>query len=300
MQNRAPYMTSTLMERADRRVVDLTPLGFSEIPVLGMNRVASTKEGAALHRHRGCLEITFCLRGGAKFDCGGRVHSLTPGMAFITSPKDAHRLRMNQKGTRLYWMFLREPKAGEGTLGLPPDESSGLIARLNELARSPFPAGDEVPRAFGEMFAAHDDVSLPPGIRSFRLRVAALRLLSALSRGQAGADDAGNDRLFGAIVNEMRRNPQEEYGEDWLVSRTKLSPNTILARFRKLTGLPPHAFLVKCRIHKAQELLLRDGWTVTRVASELGFASSQHFSTRFRQETGLSPSDWTSVHKNAK
>lgn len=293
-------MMSTLMDRADRRVVDLSPLGFPEIPVLGMNRVAATREGAVQHRHRGCLEITFCLRGGAKFDCNEDIYALKPGMAFITTPNDEHRLRKNQKGAQLYWIFLREPKAGVGMLGLPPDESSELIVRLNELARCPFPADDEVPQAFGEMFAAYDDGFLPPGIRSFRLRVAALRLLSALSRGQVGTDDAGNDRLFGAIVNEMRRSPQEEYGEDWLVSRTKLSPNTILARFRKLTGLPPHAFLVKCRIHKAQDLLLRDGWTVTRIASELGFASSQHFSTRFRQETGLSPSEWTSVHKNAK
>lgn len=300
MQNRAPYMTSTLMERADRRVVDLAPLGFPEIPVLGMNRVASTGEGAALHRHRGCLEITFCLRGGVKFDCGGRVHALKPGMAFITTPKDAHRLRMNQKGTRLYWMFLRRPRAGDSVLGLPPEETACLLERLTELACNPFPVGAGVRWAFDEAFAAHDDVSLRPGVRSLRLRVAALRLLSALARGRAGADDEGNDRLFVAIVTEMRRHPEGEYGEKWLANRTHLSPNTVLARFRRLTGLPPHAFLVKCRIHRAQELLRRDGWTVTRVASELGFASSQHFSTSFRQETGLSPSEWTSVQKNAK
>lgn len=300
MRDRVPYMTSTLMERADRRVVDLTPLGFPEIPVLGMNRVTRTGTTAALHRHRDCFEITFCLRGGAKFDCNDRVCALKPGMVFITTAKDAHRLRENEKGTRLYWMFLRVPKSRKAVLGLPSSESLDLLARLSELARCPFLVGEEVRRAFGEMFAAYDDVDSPPSVRSFRMRVAALRLLSAIAYGSDGADGARRDGPLVSIIEEMRRHPEGEYGTAWLVNRTHLSPNTILARFRRLTGLPPHAFLVKCRIRKAKELLRRKARTVTRVAFELGFASSQHFSFVFSQETGMSPSAWVSVQKNAK
>lgn len=297
--SRVPYMMSTLVENRDRRVVDLSPMGFPEIPVLGMNRVVCANKGAALHRHRRCLEITVCLRGNAKFDCDGRVHVLTPGTAFISRPEDAHRLRMNQKGTRLFWMFLRQPKARESVLGLPYAESSCLIDRLRELACRPFPVGEDVGLSFAEMFAAYDDAALRPGVRSLGLRVAASRLLLSIARGCDGV--CGEDeRVFGAIVSQMRRNPQDEYGEEWLVKRTGYSPNTVLSRFRKLTGLPPHAFLVKCRIHRAKELLRLEDWTVTRIASELRFASSQHFATCFRQEVGVTPTEWRSVHKNAK
>lgn len=287
-----PYTTSTLVESADRRVVDLSTLGFPEIPVLGMNRTASATEGSIFHRHRRCLEITLCVRGSAKFDCGRRVYTLMPGMVFVSRPKDVHRLRTNQKGARLYWMFLRLPEPGGTILGLPRDESACLLNGFRKLERQSFSVGEEVRRSFVEMFEAYDDAAARRSSRQFRLRVAAMTLLASLVRngGRLGGD--GEDRAFNVLIERMRRNPQEDYSEDWLVEQTKLSPNTVLARFRKLTGLPPHAFLVKCRIHRAKELLRQDGWTMTRIAAELKFASSQHFATRFRQEVGQTPSEW--------
>jgi len=298
-EGRVPYTTSELIESSDRRVVDLTPLGFPEIPVLGMNHTSAATEGSVFHRHRRCLEITLCVRGSAKFDCEGRVYTLMPGSVFVSRPQDAHRLRMNQKGARLYWMFLRLPESGGTILGLPRDESAHLLGCFRKMSRRFFPVGEDVRQAFVEMFAAYDAAGVKRNARSFQLRMAALRLLSSLFCGSNRIAGEGEDRVFTGIIDRMRRNPQEEYDEDWLVAQTKLSPNTVLTRFRKLTGLPPHAFLVKCPIHRAKELLSR-GWTVTRVASELKFASSQHFATRFRQEVGQTPTAWQGVHKNAK
>ncbi len=77
-----------------------------------------------------------------------------------------------------------------------------------------------------------------------------------------------------------------------LTDELKCSLNTVIARFRRFTGLPPQAFLMQCRIHKAMDLLKDRSRTITDIADELGFASSQHFATRFRQETGKTPRDW--------
>ena len=71
-----------------------------------------------------------------------------------------------------------------------------------------------------------------------------------------------------------------------------LSKTKIISRFHRFTGLPPQAFLMKCRIHRAIDLLKDPSRTITEVADELGFASSQHFATRFRQETGKTPREW--------
>ena len=49
--------------------------------------------------------------------------------------------------------------------------------------------------------------------------------------------------------------------------------------------------MLKCRIHKARDLL-KKGWSVMEIADALGFSSSQNFAIRFRQETGMSPTDW--------
>ena len=76
---------------------------------------------------------------------------------------------------------------------------------------------------------------------------------------------------------------------DELAREMRCSPNTVLARFRSFTGLPPQSFLMKCRIRRAEDLLQDPSRRVTDIAETLGFASSQHFATRFKQETGRTP-----------
>lgn len=287
-----PYTTSALVESADRRVVDLSSLGFEEIPVLGMNRTSCTTEGSIFHRHRRCMEITLCVRGCAKFDCDGKVYTLKPGMVFTSLPEDIHRLRMNQRGARLYWLFVRFPERGDSVFGLTSEETAYLIRELRRLPRKAFTVSDGVRMAFEELFAAYDMPWRYRYGRSFQIRVAALKLLSAIVKDGQRDVEGGMDRVFRVIIDQMRRNPENLYDESWLVEKTHLSPNTILSRFRQMTGLPPHAFLMKCRIHRAKELLARGEMDITAIATELRFSSSQHFATRFRQETGLTPKAW--------
>ena len=287
-----PYTTSALVESADRRVVDLSSLGFEEMPVLGMNRTSCATEGSIFHRHRRCMEITLCVRGCAKFDCDGKVYTLKPGMVFTSLPEDIHRLRMNQRGARLYWLFVRFPERGDSVFGLTSEETAYLIRELRRLPRKAFTVSDGVRMAFEELFAAYDMPRKYRYGRSFQIRVAALKLLSAIVKDGQRDVEGGMDRVFRVIIDQMRRNPENLYDESWLVGETHLSPNTILSRFRQMTGLPPHAFLMKCRIHRAKELLARGEMDITAIATELRFSSSQHFATRFRQETGLTPKAW--------
>ena len=287
-----PYTTSTLVESVGRRVVDLSSFGFEEIPVLGMNRTSCATEGSIFHRHRRCMEITLCVRGCAKFDCDGRVYTLKPGMVFASLPEDIHRLRMNQRGARLYWLFFRFPERGDSVFGLTPDETVYLIRELRRIPRKAFTVSDGVRMAFEELFAAYDMPRKYRHGRTFQIRVAALKLLSVIAKDGQRDVECGMDRVFRTIIDRMRRYPEKLYDESWLVGETHLSPNTILSRFRRMTGLPPHAFLMKCRIHRAKDLLARGEMDITEIATELRFSSSQHFATRFRQETGLTPKAW--------
>lgn len=295
---RIPFTTSALVESVDRRVVDLSSLGFEEIPVLGMNRTPCATEGSVFHRHRRCMEITLCVRGCAKFDCDGKVYTLKAGMVFASLPEDVHRLRMNQRGARLYWLFFRLPERGESAFGLPSEETADLIRELRRLPRKAFAVSDGVRMAFEDLFASYDMSRASRPGRTFWIRVAALKLFSTIIKdGQCDVED-GMDRVFKAIIDQMRRNPEKDYDETWLVTETHLSPNTVLSRFRQMTGLPPHAFLMKCRIHRAKDLLERREKNITEIASELKFSSSQHFATRFRQETGMTPKAWREAHVN--
>lgn len=238
------------------------------------------------------MEITLCVRGSVKFDCGGKAYSLVPGAVFASQPEDVHRLRMNPRGARLCWLFFRLPKRGETALGLSADETAFLVRRLKGLPDKAFAVPDDVRRAFLDLFAAYDLRGGAAAGRTLLLRVALLRLLTALVASGGDARETRHERVFAALIDRIRRRPEKDYGVARLVSETMLSPNTILSRFRKLTGLPPQAFVMKCRIRRAMDLLSKGTDSITDVAAELGFSSSQHFATRFRQETGLTPKAW--------
>ena len=279
------------MDTPERRVLDLSSeLPF--LPVLGRSRSSKVRGGAVEHRHARCIEVTFCERGSVKFDCEGRAWSLLPGNMFVTQPQDAHRLRVNPKGAHLWWIFFRVPRRGEAIDSLTLAETRWLVGRLRSMPARLFQGTDAVRDGFRELLSVVDREPAGAPSRSLRLREAALSLLLAVAdAGHAGTRIPRDDALRG-IIERMRRVPEADYDLDDLLAETRLSQSSLAFKFKQLVGLPPHAFLLECRIRRAKELLERTNRTVLDIATELKFSSSQHFATRFKQEAGVSPLTW--------
>lgn len=69
-----------------------------------------------------------------------------------------------------------------------------------------------------------------------------------------------------------------------------LSPYYFTRQFTAFVGVPPYRYLIGLRIDRAQQLLRDTELTVTQICHRVGFNSLSHFTTTFRQHTGLSPS----------
>ncbi len=296
---KVPSLGCTFMDTPERRVLDLSSeLPF--LPVLGRSRSSKVREGAVEHRHARCIEVTFCERGSVKFDCGGRGWSLLPGNVFVTQPQDAHRLRVNPKGAHLWWFFFRVPQRGEAIDSLTLAETRWLVGRLRSMPARLFQGTDAVRDGFRELLSVVDREPAGSPSRSLRLREAALSLLLAVAdAGHAGTRIPRDDALRG-IIERMRRVPEADYDLDDLLAETRLSQSSLAFKFKQIVGLPPHAFLLECRIRRAKELLERTSRTVLDIATELKFSSSQHFATRFKQEAGASPRAWRAAHARCK
>lgn len=296
---RIPTTFCQYMDTPDRRVVDLSPDGVPEIPVLGHNKATKVRAGAVLHRHADVMEFTFCQRGNIKFDCNGKVYGLLPGEVFFTRPGDVHRLRLNNMGSDVRWIFFRPPKRGTGMLGLAPDETDWLVCRLRDIPLHLLAGTKAVGDAFATLFSALDRTDCGSAERRVRIRKGALDLLLAFADAGHRPSRTDGGLELRNLVDRMRRNPGADFDIDELVAATHLSPSTIVNRFKRLTGLPPYAFLIKCRIHEAQKTLSRTDRSIGEIAAALSFSSSQHFATRFRSETGLTPQAWRAMFKKS-
>jgi transcriptional regulator GlxA family with amidase domain len=88
--------------------------------------------------------------------------------------------------------------------------------------------------------------------------------------------------------NLCERLPLEE-----LAAVAELSVFRFATVFRRSVGVPPHRYICRRRIERAQALL-REGMPPAIVASETGFFDQSHLSRHFRSAFGLTPRQYLS------
>ena len=92
---------------------------------------------------------------------------------------------------------------------------------------------------------------------------------------------------------EIRRYMEEHLDEPLTIStlsrRACLSATTFKAGFRRLYGLPVHAWLRQRRMERAAELLRSSSLSVLGVAQSVGYSSASQFTAAFRRQYGVTP-----------
>jgi AraC family transcriptional regulator len=68
------------------------------------------------------------------------------------------------------------------------------------------------------------------------------------------------------------------------------------AQFRAATGLPPHEYLLRRRIERAQEMLAEDREALVDIALSVGFQTQSHFTSVFKRFVGQPPRAWRQRH----
>ena len=287
-----PWTWSPCVKTRDRLVVSPEDIGVDGIPVLGVNKARNMSAGAELHRHT-AMEITVCEHGAVKFDADGRAWTLLPGTVFVTQPGSVHRLRSNVRGSVLRWIFVTLPKKDGTFLGLSRDDSAILAKRLKGLDEWLYrlPATDL--HLICDLLDDYKRPSAASEMRLVRFRADALKFLLAVIDSSPVQSDVPTASRIYSIIMQMRREPEKEYPVEKLIAETQMSETSLASAFKRDTGQTPHEFLVTCRIRKAMDILSKDpSARITDLATDLGFASSQHFAARFRRETGKTPSEW--------
>ncbi|HYP01281.1 MAG TPA: AraC family transcriptional regulator [Pyrinomonadaceae bacterium] len=116
-------------------------------------------------------------------------------------------------------------------------------------------------------------------------RYASIRRTDELELSRAGLVD----RRIRRAVELMHAHLAEELPLEELAAAAYLSPFHFARLFKKLTGLPPHAYLAALRIEHARTLLASTDLSVTEIAARVGYANSSHFGKAFRQFNNLTP-----------
>jgi AraC family transcriptional regulator len=96
------------------------------------------------------------------------------------------------------------------------------------------------------------------------------------------------------VTQYMQENLQRELRLAELGALVHMSPFHFARLFRQSTGMPPHRFLVRCRIDEARALLAARTAPIAEISRLVGFRTPSHFTTTFRRITGTTPSAYRS------
>lgn len=278
------------MDTPERRVLNLEPEGIPCIPVLGLSHYRKNWAETDLHIHPECLEFSFCQRGQLSFELNGKKYPFRPGSIVFSRPDEPHRLTSYPKGLFLYWFFFRIPPKNHYFLGLPADEATWLRKRFLSLPKRLFDGNNHIRGLFQKLFWIYDTIPTGTPQRALLFRNTVTDLILSLIEASENTPKIIPSVRIKNLIAQMREHPEAHYPLDKIAMQTALSTTNLIDTFKRETGLPPHAFLVHCRILKAKAALQEGKQSIAELADTLGFSTAQHFASTFRQETGVTPS----------
>ena len=265
--------------------------GIDGIPAISHSLYTTNWQAMPEHVHDGCIELCFCSRGSLVFECEGQEYTLMPDNVFLTQPGDRHHLATNHKGMRMYWLFFRYPRKGRTVLGLSVSETAALVKRLKSIAAHDFAVDHTMRQLFRDIFKTYDE--LPRGayrtlvLRTLILRILLMTIHSANNRPSVKALAKISD-----IAKLIASRPAHRFAVSEMAAHAGMSESHFTALFRKVIGLPPYAYLSKCRLETAKARLSVTDDSICTIAKSLGFSSPQHLASQFRKAYGITATDW--------
>ncbi|WP_036717953.1 Ada metal-binding domain-containing protein [Paenibacillus sp. JCM 10914] len=98
------------------------------------------------------------------------------------------------------------------------------------------------------------------------------------------------------IAKDTMHYIQEHYKEKitltLLGEALQKNPYYIQRSFKAIQGLSPLHYLHRLRIDEAKHLLRHEELSITEIALEVGYNDSTHFSVKFKEYTGVSPTTY--------
>ncbi len=88
----------------------------------------------------------------------------------------------------------------------------------------------------------------------------------------------------------------EELNIEEVAASHHMSTSYFIRNFKQYTGMTPLSYILKVRISNAQHLLETTTYNMNEIASFVGYDNPLYFSRLFKNQTGLSPSEYRKQH----
>ena len=280
--------------RSSRLIFGQKDVRLPGVTMFGRYQYATSQSGLLPHSHRHAIEICFLERGEQTYRVGGLPYRLRGNDQFFTLPGELHdTANLPQERGILYWVILRLESSRE-FLSLAKSAAARLKRELLTMPTRHFRGHPDSARILGEITELLSERRNPRGFgaayRQVRLQALLLQYLTLTIRASRQGLSGSATPLMQRLLHYIDGHLTDPIEVPRLAQVAGLSESRCKARFKREIGVPPAEFWLRKKIERAV-VLLKDH-SVTEVAYELGFSSSQYFATVFKRYTLVNPSQF--------
>jgi AraC-like DNA-binding protein len=132
------------------------------------------------------------------------------------------------------------------------------------------------------------------------LFIEVLRLyMNQEDEGRTGWLAGVRDRVVGAALSALHRDPAHAWSLDELARTVGASRSVLAERFQRLMGASPMQYLTQWRMVLAAGLLRHSNAQLTHIAQDVGYQTDTAFIRAFRREFGAPPATWRRTQGDA-
>jgi len=265
-----------------------------ELQAFGEEWLASRTD-IANHAHQ-AWEVYLQLDGETDWHDARGSTTLGPGHGYVVAPDVEHHLG-RVRGVRHHfffaiidldrWLPRRLPELVP--LAARARRRGGLFTGPAEALRAPL----HLLRAAATRDSPHRDLALSIAVDAVCLAMLAW----------AVEPDAPSLRPEHPAVAMVRARIDAAPGRPWrleeLAARTGISPKHLCTLFGRQVGQTPHQYLLAARLDGIKRALADSDLSITQLALDYGFASSQHLARVFAHKVGCTPRRFRSEQRLA-
>jgi AraC-like DNA-binding protein len=234
----------------------------------------------------------YVLSGTAYWQVGDTVFPQNQSELFWTVPDQPHMTaRTVHQGYHKLWLGLQL-----SDLGHEGEQVAQALQRLSAQGRHIISDAREMETLLRGLIL--QVISRKPGcadvcrnyLRTF------LSLIEQSIGDERAPDDAEDTRPISHPVQRaiafMLHQLHRQVKLEEIAKASNLSVSQLCLYFRNTVGMTPSAYHRTMRLEAARNELLQPEISITQVAMDFGFSSSQHFAMDFRKAFGITPLEW--------
>lgn len=280
--------------------VDLGPALPQVCSVGGWDATAPQSWGLREHCNEG-VKIAYLARGSLTITMDGRKSIIREGQMFVVRPWQLHSLGdPTVDMSHIVWVLMdlgvrrpHETWLWPDWIGWPERDRNRLSELLSKSEQLAHFASREIARTFLEIHEVVSDGDIEGSEARLRILISMMLLqLRQMLECEAPVLDlslASSKRTVEIFLKRLKHALDEDWTLENMAMECNLSRTQFTQHCQVLTNMTPVRYLQMLRLNAARRLLENGNGSVTNVAFDVGFSSSQYFATCYKKRFGFSP-----------